>query len=77
MPPIPESWRAHILTTERRCPVRRERVEESADKVGPNSLKADRLLAFNAGSQPPGIEIADPMLTIRKRQSPNNNFTRV
>jgi catalase len=47
-------------------------LRESADKVGPNSLKADRSLAFNAGSQPPGIEIADPMLTIRKASYPHS-----
>ena len=35
------------------------------DQVGPNSPAADRSLAFQAGTLPPGIEIADPMLTIR------------
>lgn len=42
------------------------------DKVGPNSPKADRSLAFNAGSLPPGIEIADPMLTIRNSSYPHS-----
>jgi catalase len=42
------------------------------DQVGPNSAKADRSLAFNAGTLLPGIEIADPMLTIRNASYPNS-----
>ena len=42
------------------------------DQVGPNSPKADRSLAFNAGTLPPGIEIADPMLTIRNASYPHS-----
>ena len=42
------------------------------DQVGPNSPKADRSLAFNAGTLLPGIEIADPMLTIRNASYPNS-----
>jgi len=40
------------------------------DQVGPNSPKADRSLAFLPGSLPPGIEFADPMLTIRNASYP-------
>jgi catalase len=42
------------------------------DQVGPNSPEADRSLAFMPGSLPPGIEIADPMLTIRNASYPNS-----
>ncbi len=42
------------------------------DRVGPNSPTADRSLAFNAGSLLPGIEIADPMLTIRNASYPHS-----
>jgi catalase len=40
------------------------------DQVGPNSQEADRSLAFMPGSQPPGIEFADPMLTVRNASYP-------
>jgi catalase len=40
------------------------------DRVGPNSLKVDRSLAFMSGSLPPGIEAADPMLSIRNASYP-------
>ncbi len=39
-------------------------------QVGPNSAQADRSLAFLPGSLPPGIEFADPMLTIRNASYP-------
>ena len=42
------------------------------DQVGPNSPAADRSLAFQAGTLPPGIEIADPMLTIRNASYPQS-----
>ena len=42
------------------------------DQVGPNSPEADRALAFQAGTLPPGIEIADPMLTIRNASYPHS-----
>jgi catalase len=42
------------------------------DQVGPNSPEADRALAFQAGTLPPGIEIADPMLTIRNASYPTS-----
>jgi catalase len=42
------------------------------DRVGPNSPEADRSLAFMPGSQPPGIEFADPMLTIRNASYPHS-----
>ena len=42
------------------------------DRVGPNSTRADQSLAFNAGTLLPGIEIADPMLTIRNASYPNS-----
>jgi catalase len=42
------------------------------DQVGPNSPEADRSLAFMPGSQPPGIEFADPMLTIRNASYPHS-----
>ncbi len=42
------------------------------DQVGPNSPAADRSLAFNAGTLLPGIEIADPMLTIRNASYPHS-----
>ncbi|MGI4878988.1 MAG: catalase family peroxidase [Janthinobacterium lividum] len=35
------------------------------DKAGPNTTAADRALSFMPGTLPPGIGIADPMLTIR------------
>jgi hypothetical protein len=35
------------------------------DQVGPNSPEADQSLTFLPGSLPPGIQFADPMLTIR------------
>jgi catalase len=42
------------------------------DQVGPNSPEADRSLAFQAGTLLPGIEIADPMLTIRNASYPHS-----
>ena len=42
------------------------------DRVGPNSPEADRSLAFMPGSLPPGIESADPMLTLRNASYPNS-----
>jgi catalase len=42
------------------------------DQVGPNSPEADRSLAFLPGSLPPGIEFADPMLTIRNASYPRS-----
>jgi catalase len=42
------------------------------DQVGPNSPEADRSLAFLPGSLPPGIEFADPMLTIRNASYPHS-----
>jgi catalase len=42
------------------------------DQVGPNSQEADRSLAFMPGTLPPGIEFADPMLTIRNASYPNS-----
>jgi catalase len=42
------------------------------DQVGPNTPEADRSLAFMPGSLPPGIEIADPMLTIRNASYPSS-----
>jgi catalase len=42
------------------------------DRVGPNSPEADRSLAFMPGSLPPGIESADPMLTIRNASYPKS-----
>ena len=42
------------------------------DRVGPNTPEADRSLAFQAGNLPPGIEIADPMLTIRNASYPTS-----
>ena len=40
------------------------------DQVGPNSPEADRSLMFMPGTLPPGIEAADPMLTIRNASYP-------
>lgn len=42
------------------------------DQVGPNNPEADRALAFLPGSLPPGIEFADPMLTIRNASYPHS-----
>jgi catalase len=42
------------------------------DRVVPNDAEADRSLAFMPGSLPPGIESADPMLTIRNASYPNS-----
>ena len=42
------------------------------DQVGPNSPEADRSLAFMPGNLAPGIEIADPMLTIRNASHPQS-----
>lgn len=42
------------------------------DQIGPNSPAADRSLAFMPGTLPPGIEIADPMLTIRNASYPHS-----
>jgi catalase len=42
------------------------------DQVGPNSAEADRALAFMPGSLPPGIESADPMLTVRNASYPTS-----
>jgi catalase len=42
------------------------------DRVGPNTPEADRSLAFLPGSLPPGIESADPMLTIRNASYPSS-----
>jgi catalase len=42
------------------------------DRVGPNSSEADRSLSFMPGSLPPGIESADPMLTIRNASYPKS-----
>ncbi|SCL15553.1 catalase [Micromonospora rhizosphaerae] len=40
------------------------------DQLGPNSPEADRALVFLPGSLPPGIEVADPMLTFRNAAYP-------
>ncbi|MDW3851003.1 catalase [Micromonospora sp. BRA006-A] len=42
------------------------------DQVGPNSPEADKALAFMPGTLPPGIEVADPMLTIRNASYPHS-----
>jgi catalase len=42
------------------------------DQVGPNSPEADQSLAFMPGNLPPGIGIADPMLTIRNASYPHS-----
>jgi catalase len=42
------------------------------DQVGPNSSEADLSLAFMPGNLPPGIGIADPMLTIRNASYPQS-----
>jgi catalase len=42
------------------------------DRIGPNSPEADWSLAFMPGTLPPGIEIADPMLTIRNASYPHS-----
>ena len=42
------------------------------DRVEPNSTEADRSLVFMPGSLPPGIEFADPMLTIRNASYPRS-----
>jgi len=42
------------------------------DQVGPNSPEADRSLVFLPGSLPPGIEFADPMLTVRNASYPRS-----
>jgi catalase len=42
------------------------------NQVGPNNPEADRALAFLPGSLPPGIEFADPMLTIRNASYPHS-----
>lgn len=42
----------------------------SIDKLGANNAEADKALAFLPGSLPPGIGIADPMLTIRNAAYP-------
>ena len=42
------------------------------DQVGPNSLEADPSSAFMPGNLPPGIGIADPMLTIRNASYPHS-----
>ncbi|MFG3602632.1 catalase family peroxidase [Micromonospora chersina] len=39
-------------------------------EAGPNSAEADQALAFMPGTLPPGIEAADPMLTIRNASYP-------
>jgi catalase len=40
------------------------------DRLGPNTIDADRALLFLPGSILPGIEIADPMVTIRNAAYP-------
>jgi catalase len=40
------------------------------DRVGPNTPAADRGLVFLPGTLPPGIGIADPMVTIRNAAYP-------
>lgn len=40
------------------------------DKAGPNTPDADRGLLFLPGTVPPGIAIADPMLTVRNAAYP-------
>jgi catalase len=40
------------------------------DRVGPNTPQADRDLLFLPGTVPPGIAVADPMLTIRNAAYP-------
>lgn len=40
------------------------------DTAGPNTTASDRSLAFMPGTLPPGIGIADPMLTIRNAAYP-------
>lgn len=40
------------------------------DKAGPNTAPADKALAFMPGTLPPGIGIADPMVTIRNAAYP-------
>ena len=40
------------------------------DKAGPNTPASDRSLAFMPGTLPPGIGIADPMVTIRNAAYP-------
>ena len=42
------------------------------NQVGPNSPEADRSLAFMPGNLPPGIGMADPMLTIRNASYPHS-----
>ena len=42
------------------------------DQVGPNSPEAEQSLAFLPGRLPPGIEFADPMLTIRNASYPRS-----
>jgi catalase len=44
----------------------------AVDQVGPNSAEADRSLSFLPGSLLPGIEAADPMLTIRNASYPHS-----
>jgi catalase len=40
------------------------------DKVAPNSTLADKSLLFLPGTTPPGIAVADPMLTVRNATYP-------
>lgn len=40
------------------------------DRVGDPGTAADRALAFMPGNLPPGIAIADPMLTVRNAAYP-------
>ena len=42
------------------------------DRTGPNTTGADKALAFLPGTLLPGIEIADPMLTIRNAAYPTS-----
>jgi catalase len=40
------------------------------DKIGPNTSLADKSLLFLPGTTPPGIAVADPMLTVRNAAYP-------
>lgn len=40
------------------------------DKAGPNTPASDRDLLFLPGTLPPGIAIADPMVTVRNAAYP-------
>jgi catalase len=80
--PVPFTWYAQIAADSdviddpaTPWPDDRQRVSLGRiviDRVGPNSPEADRSLAFMPGTQPPGIEFADPMLTIRNASYPHS-----